>query len=251
MQRRDIPEIRFVSMPQYLEALSAYPSLAWVYRGQANAAWNLLPKAGRPGYFRAPLKSPEAEGLPPGDICRFNYWRQLAVAYQKDLPRNDFECLAVAQHHGLATRLLDWSTNPLAALFFAVDSCSPCDGAVYAYSQHRVIDSQVNQLGNVPQVALFMPQPYHPRILHQCGVFTYHPEPSEPLCVEVVQNLGPISPPHDLNLVRFLVEAKVKSILKRCLDDLGINRKSLFPDLDGLSDFVNSGTRRTASFGRA
>jgi FRG domain len=241
-----IPEISFVTVPQYLHKVFAYPNVAWIYRGQADATWYLLPKAGRQEYFLPELNKPESEGLLPRDICRFSHWRKLAVAYHKQLPANDFECLAFAQHYGLATRLLDWSTNPLAALFFAVDSCSSCNGAVYAHSPHGHIDSQVAKLGSFPYIGQFTPPPFDPRILLQSGVFTYHPEPNVPLSPEPVHDLHGLTPDHGLNLVRFVVQADMKPILKRQLDEIGINRKSLFPDLDGLSDYVNWETRRSA-----
>jgi hypothetical protein len=79
------------------------------YRGQASAQWELRPKAGRPPYNQGPDKG------------GFIFFKRNAVKYLPIVPNNEWDWLALAQHYGVPTRLLDWSRNPLIAAFFAVN----------------------------------------------------------------------------------------------------------------------------------
>jgi hypothetical protein len=68
----------------------------------------------------------------------FAEFRRRSAAYLDATNRDDWDMLAIAQHHGTATRLLDWTDNPLVALWFAVrEGTQQSDSVVWCFPFRR------------------------------------------------------------------------------------------------------------------
>ncbi|MCS6132111.1 FRG domain-containing protein [Clostridium botulinum] len=264
------------SLEEYLHFIKDYDEKSdrelW-YRGHWSNAWDLKPNLYRNAKMITGSK---------GEIRKLSYnfvnFKDEFLKLKEEILNkhlfdisglNDFHIMFIAQHYGLLTPALDWTTDPLVALFFALDGNTLKDEefpVIYilkpgfcnehsslAYNNTRItkpicIDATGNlfneltdDLNNSPAnhvpIAIFSDMDFSHRICRQSGKFTLHGA------------VGPLN--YSWNNItikneKFVDEIKIniKAIdeIKKYLSVLNINKQTIyrhiFTPLDNICDHI-------------
>ncbi|MBA4802526.1 MAG: FRG domain-containing protein [Euryhalocaulis sp.] len=208
----------FAHFQYFVDWVQEHKSPRWVFRGQSQK-WALLPSVGRLDQYK-----------PEREIHLLEEFKRSALA---NLDRRDFhsdwDWLSLAQHHGLPTRLIDWTTNPLVAGYFA---CQPSprgkrDGLVIAVEAraigfYRPNDPEEVDPFKIEDNRFLYPSALAQRITAQRGLFSIHANPKKRW---IMKN----------HIKRFEIPGKLKTDFQRMFFSMGIDAACLMTDLDGLA----------------
>lgn len=235
------------------------------FRGHSKEDYQLLPNIFRPlnqGFTKAKLWENESDTF-------YEFRARAKEVHSGDL--SDWDILFFMQHHGAKTRLLDWSESFGVALYFALlnydpATCTPCiwilnpyrlnelyhdsrdlfspenlddwlpdddededDYEWSSYSDYLLYDNPDEVLWQKP-VALY-PIRRVDRLTTQGGYFTIHGTDVRPIEKIIPENRNV------WKKIRLPDQAVPDA--QRFLEQAGINHFTMFPDLDGLANYLN------------
>lgn len=221
------------------------------FRGESRDYHSLIPKIGRLTKNRSPVDKQEIifDLRMPADIYdesdALQEFKKLARPLVQVQPTSDWEWLALAQHHGLPTRLLDWSINPLIALYFAVAerytevdlkrdqlTISDYSGAAAFYvanTRYGLTDIDEKTSPFDAETCFFSAPVVTTRIKMQSGIFSLQNNPWLPLEQQIFMKE---------HIRKYQIPFEARLNLAKEIQLLGINHAFVFADLDGIAKYI-------------
>jgi hypothetical protein len=203
----------------------------YLFRGQKSEK-KLLPKIGRDPFLSNEFLKRENKFLQD--------FRIRSNPYLDSSRRDDWDWLAIAQHNGMATRLLDWTDNPLATLWFAVrnEAEGERDSVLWVFrppEEDVVGDQEKLDPFKSKRTKVFRPKHLIRTIAAQGGWFTVHKY------VEKEKRFIPFEKIAAYKEHRYSLRIPRDKFtpLRTELERIGVNEASIFPDLRGLCTYLN------------
>lgn len=227
----------------------------FVYHGTCNAAFRLSTSLQRN------CKGRQAE-LEPSILRNFSKY---AASDDPDIDRSVWRQLIIGQHHGLPTRLLDWTYSPLIGLHFAVN-----DPNLEKMDKHDCIMWKID----VAELHAMLPQRYR-EVLRDEQALIYTVKMLDALCPTLEQYdrdmddgamliMEPPSidqriinqysyfsvVPHGMqdveeylktrtaNTVKYVIDRGLRWEISDMLDQFNITERTIYPELDGLTKML-------------
>lgn len=229
-----------------------------IYRGSADQSWQLIPSLNRVCSHDLSLES--------------HVFRQFRKYGYTELAEYSgfWSLLPVAQHHGLPTRLLDWTYSPMVAAHFATEDTKyyDRDGVIWCldvtdFKAHMPEELQaklretgsniftigmleklipnfewMKTLSSEPYAIFFEPSSMIDRIVNQYALFSVVSDPSV-LISDLIES-------KKIECRKIIIPREVKLEIRDKLDYINISERMIYPGLDGVCRWI---TRRYAALG--
>lgn len=217
------------SFKEYQDIILNIPTDQFIlYRGQPIDK-ALLPKIAR-------YNLPDVETIEREMLEDFQRRSLHLIDYR---PANLWDWLALAQHHGMSTRLLDWSENPLIALWFSMSvlpETTPEYAVVWGFNVPKkdiINATEKTDPFEGGATKVFKPNHIIKRITAQFAWFTIHKQNHEKKFVPFELNKE-----YSKRLFKIKVDSTCFPECKQRLHNFGINSSTMYPDIDGLAKHV-------------
>ncbi|WP_298975068.1 FRG domain-containing protein [uncultured Roseobacter sp.] len=232
-----------------------------LFRGQSDADWELVPSLYRQGIGginvgRGPRHNERAYDAVEKRIS--NRFFSEGYPFLTTIERSTRNDLAIMQHFGCPTRLLDWSRDPLVALYFALYSSKEnTDAALYLISPTGQIGTTIDGpypagLPHRGRLMMIAPSTIDRRVIAQKSMFTIQSFGENeleftPLDRREILRETPVNPtdPHEQTtaFVKFIIPNGRKWYLMDRLLSMGVNHATLFPGLEGIGSSIAHAVR--------